>query len=188
MTNKRLNKLIISPSIWPDKELQVQPGDLSQFAPYGNGVYGYQKSFIEPIKGDPPTVDSAGLVYFGNELSRKDFNGFLRMMDVSTNNKGYAAFVQESSNPIQDHYLNQMRLVSKFGLSFMFNVLNQENFDSFDEQELSIEESLWGFIEAEKENYGISFGDPRIEGKMGGRWTFCKRRTQFWIYVREQLL
>ncbi|MEK6969251.1 MAG: hypothetical protein AABW48_02380 [Nanoarchaeota archaeon] len=116
MAKQGLEKVIVSPAIWPGKNLQVQPGDLSKFTLNGNGVYGYQRNSLKPIKGDPPQEESGGLVYFGNGVKQKDFSGFLRMMGVRADDKDYAAFVQESFNPVEDRYFKQMRLMSKFGL------------------------------------------------------------------------
>ena len=151
MAKQGLDKIIIGPAIWPGKKLQVQPGDLSKFAPYGNGVYGYQKNSLEPIRGDPPQEETGGLIYFGNEARKEDFEGFLRMMNVRAEDKDYVAFVQESSNPIEDRYFKQMRIMSKFGLRFMFGAIDDREYDTFKEQELSIGEALWAFMNAEKE-------------------------------------
>jgi len=179
MKNRGLEKLTISPPVWSNKELQVQPGDLSQFAPYGTGVYGYQASSRTPMRGDPPHEESGGLVYFGNGVKEEDFKGFLRMMNVRADDKDYAAFIQESSNPVQDRYFKQMRLISKFGLKFMFDALNDINYDAFEEQELSIGEALWVFMDAEKGRFGTFFGDPRIEGKMGGDGHLAREELSF---------
>jgi len=181
-----LEKIRISPELWPGKELKIQPGDLSQFAPYGNGIYGYQNSSLEPIKGDPPQEETAGLIYFGNRVKREDFDGFLRMMNVRTEDKDYAAFVQESSNPVKDRYFRQMRLMSKFGLRFMFSAINDEEYDSFKEQGLTIGEALETFINYEKEKYGTSFGDPRIEGKMGGDGHLAREELSFGFMLENE--
>ena len=181
-----LEKLTISPSIWFGKDLQVQPGDLSKFAPYGNGVYGYQRNSLEPIIGDPPQESSGGLVYFGNGVNKNDFKGFLRMMGVRADDKDYAAFVQESSNPVQDRYFNQTRLISRFGLQFMFGAIDDREYDTFKEQELTIGEALWEFIELEKERFGTSWGDPRIEGKMGGDGDFAREELSFGFMVENE--
>ena len=176
---KKLEKLIISPSIWPDKNLQVQPGDLSKFVPYGNGVYGYQRNSLEPIKGDPPQEAAGGIIYFDNGVKKKDFGGFLRMIGIKADDKDYFAFVQESSNPVEDRYFKQMRLMSKFGLRFMFEAIDDREYNSFKEQELTIGETLWVFMEAEKRRFGTFFGDPRIEGKMGGDGDFAREKLSF---------
>jgi len=181
-----LDEVIISPAIWPGKEIQVQPGDLSKFAPYGNSVYGYQSNSLEPIRGDPPLEENAADVYFGNGVKREDFEGFLRMMKVRVENKDYAAFVQESSNPVEDRYFKQMRLISKFGLRFMFEALDNEEYDSFREQDLSIGEALWTFMDAEKGRFGTSFGNPRIEGKMGGNGNFAREKLSFGFMLENE--
>lgn len=179
MTKQGLEKVIISPPVWPDKNLRVQPGDLSKFTPDGNGVYGYQAKSLEPIRGDPRDEENGGLIYFGNRVKREDFKGFLRMMGVRAKDKDYAAFVKESSNPVEDRYFNQMRLVSKLGLRFIFDAIDDREYDAFKEQELSIGEALWEFMEAEKRKFGTFFGDPRIEGRMGGDGDFAREKLSF---------
>ncbi len=186
MTRQGLEKVIISPSVWPGKNLKIQPGDLSKFAPYGNDFYGYQAKSLEPIRGDPTHEESGGLVYFGNGVKKEDFEGFLRMMNVRAGKKDYAAFVKESSNPISDRYFKQMRLVSKFGLKFMFKVVDDREYDAFKEQELSIGDALWEFMEAEKGRFGTYFGDPRIEGKMGGDGNYAREELSFGFMLENK--
>ena len=186
MTKQGLDKVIISPAIWPGKKLQVQPGDLSKFTPYGNSVYGYQRNSLEPIKGDPSQEETGGLIYFGNRVRKEDFEGFLRMMNIRAEDKDYAAFVQESSNPLEDRYFKQMRIMSKFGLKFMFSAINDGEYDAFKKQELSIGEALLEFMEAEKARFGTSFGDPRIEGKMGGDGNYAREELSFGFMLENE--
>jgi hypothetical protein len=191
MENKGLDQLVILPAFVKisGKNISIQPGNLSKFANHGNGVYGYQKNTFHPIKGDPPQEESGGFVYFGNGLSKNDFKRFLRMMGVSNENrrsdKDYLAFMAKSKNPIEDRYFKQMRLVSKFGLRHMFNALDDEGYENFPEQKLSVEEALWAFIESEKKEYGTFFGDPRIEGKMGGDGDCAREELSFGFMVEN---
>ncbi|PIN81985.1 hypothetical protein COV11_00280 [Candidatus Woesearchaeota archaeon CG10_big_fil_rev_8_21_14_0_10_30_7] len=186
MTKQGLEKLIVNPAVWPRKNLQVQPGNLSKFAPYGNGFYGYQENSLEPIRGDPPQEKSGGLIYFNNNVKKEDFSGFLRMIDVKSDRKDYAAFIQESSNPVKDRYFKQMRLISKFGLRFMFEAIDAEEHDSFKEQDLTIKEALWEFMESEKERFGTCFGDSRIEGKMGGDGNYAREQLSFGFMLENE--
>jgi hypothetical protein len=187
MTNKGLDKLVILPAFvaMPGKNISVQPGDLSKFAPYGNGVYGHQKNTFEPIKGDPLQEESGGFVYFGNGLSKKEFKGFLNMMNVNLEHKDYAAFIAESKNPIEDRYFKQMRITSSFALRFMFNAINDEECEKFPEQKLSVEEALWAFIESEKEKYGTFFGNSKIAGKFGGDGNYAQEELSFGFMVEN---
>ena len=180
MTKKELDKVIISPQIWPGKKLKVQPGNLSIFAPYGNRIYGLQsKNSINPIKNGPVFEDNGGTVYFGNDIEREDFNSFLRMINININDKNYAAFIQESSHPLEDRYFKQMRIISNFALQFMFGIEDKAEYNSLSSQNLTTEEALWAFIDSEKERFGTMFGDPRIEGKMGGDGDYAREELSF---------
>ena len=108
------------------------------------------------------------------------------MMNIKSEDKDYATFIQESSNPLLDKYFNQMRLVSKFGLRFMFNSMDNNEYDSFKEHDLSIKDNLLKFMETEREKFGTSFGDPRIEGKMGGDGNYAREALSFGFMVENE--
>jgi len=72
-----------------------------------------------------------------------------------------------------------MRLVSKFGLRFMFNAIDDSEYCSFEKQDLSVSEALWKFIEVEKERLGSTWGDPRIEGTFGGDGNYAREELNF---------
>lgn len=181
-----LDKITISPEIWPGKNLKVQPGDLSKFVPYGNGVYGYQQSTWHPILGDPSQESSGGVVYFGNSVSKEDFKGFLTMMGLKSDWKDYAAFVKDATNPAGERFYRQMRLVSKFGLRFMFNALDDSEYDSFKGQELSVEDALLEFMDSEEKRWGTSFGDPRIDRTFGGDGNFAREELSFGFMMENE--
>jgi len=185
MAKQGLEKLIISPAVLTCKNLKVQPGDLSKFAPHGNGVYGYQAQSFEPISGDPPQEETGGIVYFGNRVKRADFEGFLRMMNIHAEDKDYAAFAKESCDPIKDRYFKQIRLISKFGLKYLFGAIDDREYNAFKNQELSVGEALLEFMKAERGRFGTSFGDPRIEGKMGGDGDYAREQLSFGFMVEN---
>ena len=178
MDAKGLEKIKFSGK-FSGKRISVQPGDLSKFVPQGTGVYGYQKNCFHPIKGDPVHEESGGFVYFGNGVTKRDFYGFLRMMDVDIKDKDYAAFICEAENPAKDRYFSQMRIVSKFGLQFMFGALDSEDYAKFEKQKSTIGEALWSFMEFEKSRWGTDFGDPKIKGKFGGHGDYAQEELSF---------
>ena len=186
LVQSKLGRIVLSHFLLSREDLRVNPSDLSKFAPFGNGVYGYQAKPIIPIKGDPPQEPSAGIVYFGNCVRREDFEGFLRMMEVSHDAKDYGAFVQDSSNPLIDRYFRQMRIISRFGLRFLFEALTEKEYDSFRIQEPTVGEALWEFMDSEKRRFGTSFGDKRIEGKMGGDSNFAREELSFGFMLENQ--
>ncbi|TFF90020.1 MAG: hypothetical protein EU548_05155 [Promethearchaeota archaeon] len=185
-TSSEFEKIRISPAIWPGKTPRIQPGDLSQFSPRGNGAYGYQKNIWEPIKGAPIHEKTGCIINFGNNIKKKDFLIFLRMMNIHPNLKDYAAFIQESSNPIEERYFKQMRFVSKFGLRFLFGVLNDRGYETFDPQELNLGDALWEFMEIERERFGTFFGDPKIDGKMGGDGDYAIEELSFGFMLENE--
>lgn len=187
MAQSKLKTLIIAPSAWSEKNLKIKPEDLSRFVPYGNGVYGYQRNSFEPIRGSPTMEERGGFIYFGNDIKREDFESFLKkIMNVNLAMKDYAAFVQESSNPIEDRYFTQMRLVSRFGLLFMFEAINDQEYEGFGEQKLTLSEILWGFMKKEKKRFGTFFGDPKIEGKMGGDGYMAREQLSFGFMLENE--
>lgn len=176
------DKIRVSPPIWPQHSLKVQPGDLSQFAPYGNGVYGYQKrDRSNPFTNAPPQEACGGVVYFGNDISRTDFEALTRILEVQSRQvvnplKSFSVFTAESQQPGKEGYLAQMRLVSKFGLRYMFDAISDAEYERFPDQELTMVEALWSFIEHERNRFGTSFqqdGEKGLRGVFGGDGHFA---------------
>jgi hypothetical protein len=174
--------------MWPDHKLNIQPGDLSQFTPYGNGVYGYQSRFGEdPIKSAPLQDSSGGVVYFDNGIAKADFKALLRIMNVKSDYKDYAVFLAESKHPGEDGYLVQMRIVTKFGLCFMFGALTDAEYDKFPEQNLTIGETLWEFMKKEAERWGTSWMENKgLHGKFGGDGDFACEELAFGFVMENE--
>ena len=179
-------RLRISPPIWPDHKLDVQPGDLSKFAPYGNGIYGYQdRDGSGPFTNAPSQEACGGVIYFGNDVTEADFKALMRTMEVQPAyvvkpSKDFAVFTAESEQPGKDGYLTQVRIVSRFGLRHMFGVLTDVEYEKFPEQELTIVETLWAFIEREQEHWGTSWmEDKGLGGKFGGDGDFACEELAF---------
>jgi hypothetical protein len=183
MTKNRLNLLTISPSILlPENNSRIQPGDLSKFAPYGNGFYGYEENSFKPIIGAPEQEPSGGIIYFGNRVKEENFKGFLEMMKINGESKDYAAFIKESSDPFKDKYYKQMRLVPKFALEFMFD----QKVDSMKEQELSMTDAFLEFMKAEEERCGTCFWDPVLSRTMGGDGYWAREELSFGFMLENE--
>lgn len=190
-------KVRVSPPIWPNHKLNIQPGDLSKFTPYGNGVYGYQNRFGEnPIKSAPPQEACSGsVIYFDNDVAKDDFTAFLRIMGIKEthgnghSNNDYAVFVAESRHPGKDNYLTQMRIVSRFGLRFMFGALTEAEYKEFLEEKLTVVEALWSFIEQEKKRWGTTFtqdGEKGLKGLFGGDGNYAREELSFGFMIENE--
>jgi len=100
--------------------------------------------------------------------------------------KDFAVFTTESEQPGKDGYIMQMRVVSKFGLRFMFNALTDTEYEKFPEQKLTIVEALWSFIERERERWGSSFMDDKgLGGMFGGDGDFAQEELAFGLMLEN---
>src|SRR5215813_14787440 len=85
----------IYPSIWPHRDLKVQPGDLRHFAPMGTGdvrhhadeseddsTYSLTAHPADPFLAAPITEPCGGTVYFGGDPNAADVAALLRLLRV----------------------------------------------------------------------------------------------------------
>ena len=185
--------LRVSPPLFIENKTGVDPADLTQFAPHGNGVYGYQEGVVNPLKTAPPQDDTGGFLHFGNGVSREEFDALMSITGVCSRwvrengrqSHDYAVFYQESDNPGRDGYLSQVRIVSKFALRFMFGSLAESDYDSFQDQDLSMIDDLWGFMQNEKKKYGTGFGGSKLSGLFGGDGDFAQEELCFGFMVEN---
>jgi len=186
-------KVHVSPPIWTEHELDVHPGDLSRFAPQGNGVYGFQDPAGNPFTGAPSQEAAGGIIYFGNDISQDDFFALMRIMGVLSDHrilrKDFAAYTSESEQPGEDGHLVQLRLVSKFGMRYMFGALDSAEYDRFPEQELGMAEAFWYFIERERKRWGTSFtqdAERGLHGLFGGDGNFAREELAFGFMLENE--
>lgn len=150
------DKIRVSLPIWSERALEIQPGDLSKFVPRGNSVYGYQdREGNSSFTSAPSQEACGGVIYFGNGVTKADFEALMRIMEVQRGHAmrlsdDFAVFTAESTQPVKEGYLAQMRVVSKFGLRFMFGMPTNAEYEKFSEQEMTMVEALWLFIETER--------------------------------------
>jgi hypothetical protein len=180
------DQIRIFPPIWPDHKLN----DLTQFAPNGNGLYGYQRpQYDNPLLSGPSQEPNGGVIFFDNKITREDFGALLRILNIPAKENvchDYAAFTASSQQPSEERYLSQLRIVSKFGLRFMFNALTETEYEHFPKQPLSIEETLWQFVEAEKTHWGTNFWDNQgLSGLFGGDGDFAREELSFGLMVEN---
>ena len=156
----------LAPAIWPGEALEVQPGDLSLFAPMGIGLqapmlmtpipgdfiprreyYGAHPHTGHPFSGAPITEPGGGTIYFNfnDGCERADIGSMLQLMGVRGHLTDYAAFLQEATKP-EDRYLTQLRIVSRNALDNVFRVSDQPEGKTLRQQPLPISEVIWKFI------------------------------------------
>lgn len=182
-------KVKISPPIWPSNKLEVQPGDLSEFAPSGSGAYGYQGKEVSKIFTAAPWEEpNGGVVFFDNAVRKEELFGMFRLLGVPENEKQYAVFASEAKEGEAGKagYLTQLRIVPAFALRFMYNAINEREYDAYPKQELNILEMLHLFMQRESEYWGTSFmSSPKLGGLFGGDGDFEREELSFGFMVEN---
>ena len=197
----------VYPREWPeDKELELYPGDLEKFAvpgvgisgpfpirPWGNPLeddpsdfYSFQRITGHPIKDASKNEPTGGVLYFGGTPRKEDIEALYRLLNVRTHLKDYAAFVEHSLDPVEDRYLVQMRIVSRFALKYLFRALDGDDYESFPAQKRDIGEVLWQFIEDQQDTWGTGMNSYNIRGTMGGDGDFAKEELAFGFMVENE--
>lgn len=150
---------------WPQGCPAPHPGDLTQFMPQGHGFvpppvvtpwgvplppsdYSFQPPSAHPFHAAPRTADSGGTLYFGTNVAQQQLTAALTLMGVREYN-AYVAYAAQSADPAQDRYLEQIRLLSHFALSW-FKCPQQ---DAPHPQTLNISEAVWAFMEAQRRKW-----------------------------------
>jgi len=154
----------------------------------GNSFYGYQKKDDDnPFLGAPKQDACGGIIYFGNSIAKSDFEALMRIMGIQPAHfvnprKDFALFGAESEEPGKDGYLTQIRVVPKFGLSCLFGAIDDAQYENFPDQQMSITETLWLFIETERKRWGTSFTQDKEKGLRGlfdGDGDFAREELSF---------
>jgi hypothetical protein len=195
----------LAPAVWPGAPLRAQPGDLSLFAPMGNGVgaslvvlpwdsarsvaargsyYGFHPHSGHPFLGAPITECGGGTVYFAGDCERADFEVLLRMMGVEGRGRQFAAFARAAEDPGQEGYLTQLRLVSGFALKHMFGVREDPQFEALTAQSSSVLEVLWRFVEHFTQRHRA--GDYDLDGALGGDGDWASEQLGFGLMVENE--
>ncbi len=151
----------------------VDPSDLSLFIDRSDSITGDERNVnLTPITNAPPTSELGGVIYFGKQITKQQFNTLLSIFNIpfctipgNATECEYSLFHEESKNISGDLYINQLRLVSDFGMEYLF----KEKYTTT--QKLTISEILWIFIQSQIEIYAnknFQLQDPALSGVLGG--------------------
>lgn len=166
-----------------------KPEDLLQFAPSGNGIYGYQPQAVTaPLKGAPIQEAEGGVVYFRNDITREELSTMLRLMGITQQGSkpihDYALYQAESDEPFENRYLRQARFVREFALHCLFQSHPEDQ--KVEPQELDVVAQCWQFIEAERKRWGTFFADsPNLAGKFGGDGNWAREELCFGLMMEN---
>jgi hypothetical protein len=162
----------LGPANWPEaKKLEIEPGDLTRFAPMGMGLgapmvmlpwddlssvtsrggyYGLHPHATHPFSDAPITEEGGGTIYFDSGPERSDFDALLRLMQVFDRMTKYAAFLGTANDPPRERFLAQLRILGESGLG-MYGASNSEEARQYVEQPTTAGELLWKFVQLQQE-------------------------------------
>jgi hypothetical protein len=139
------------------KELFGEPSDLSEIARKDDVRYGLKQDGVNPFKLADGREPTGGAVFFG-ECTQEDFVALLRLLRIRIDARKYWVFHTESDEPAEDGYLEQIRVVDRFGLKYFFRVLRDEGYDQFPDQPVTVSQILWAFICDQNAKWGNGNG------------------------------
>ena len=197
-------KITVSPHPWPGKKPDAQPGDMSIIVPPGLGLagpfpirpwddpltanpgqyYGFQQRTGHPLLDAPTNTASGGVVYFDDGCEEQDLRALCRLLSVHDKEKKYAAFLEESSDPLKDRFLVQLKIVSRFALKYLFGALDEKQYDEFPDQPLTVGELLTAFVRDQEQQWGRGMSSE-LSGSMGGDGDWAKESLAFGLLVEN---
>jgi len=187
----------IYPSVWPERQLKVLPGDLRHFAPMGIGdirfhieepseerPYSLTAHPVDPFLAAPVTEPCGGTVYFGGDPNAADLAALLRLLRVRSSATDYAAFVGRSDNPEEHRHLTQLRLVRRSALVGLYGALSIDEMAHFPEQRLNVGDAVQKFVESEQTFWGMGM-TQRLRGRFGGDGARTQESLAFGFMVEN---
>ena len=190
--------LLLSSLNWPEGGPEPRPGELGAFLAQGFGLgapaiitpysasdpsfYGFDKPGANPVLGGPTTEEAGGTLYFAADTDTAALAtalgvvGLLRTTD-------YVVFPASSTNPVEERFLDQMRLVSTSALASMFRTRIK---DPVPLQSLDMQQAVLAFVAAQKvkwrDDHTYSF---KLNGTAGGDGDWAKEQLAFGFHVEN---
>lgn len=184
---------------WPDGASHG-PGDADGFLPQGfllgapnvvfpyrgmasEDYYGAQAATGNPLTNAPLQDPCGGTVYFRTGKA-DDLKALVRIMGLRSDSRNYAAFALSSADPVNDRYLDQLKLITHPALSAIFKIDGKR---LPGEQSLTIEEAVIGFVAAQREkwNHPDWAFSPKLRGTAGGDGDWAKESLAFGLHVEN---
>ena len=134
--------------------------DLDKLSKSGQGLwYGYKSKNNNPFEIIHENDEIGGIIFFNCNILKEDFFKLLEILEIKKihSKKEYSIIKNISQNPLKDKYIEQMRIVSDFGIKYYFEQQPSKN-----KQTLELEEQMWNFIEEQKLLFGTNMGSEKF--------------------------
>jgi hypothetical protein len=196
------DRVRVSPRTWPSNA-RTPPGDLTAYEPIGLGLsgptvvrpwdelgevlsrgslYGSNERSGDPIRDAPVNDAAGGVVYFDSGREPEDISTLLALLEVRDLLTEYAVYAAESSDPPEDRYLAQIRIVA-FGAMNLFGARPDPDDEPW-QQPLNVGELIRAFIEAQQARWGRGMSSA-LAGTLNGDGDFAKEKLAFGLMVEN---
>jgi hypothetical protein len=195
----------ILPPDWPNAKLAKRPGDLrvSEILPHGIGMqgptviqpwnsiegfakrpnwYSFDPPANDPIEWAPKSLSSGGVIYFDQQVDLANLDAALLTMDVKMNSVDFGVFAAVAQNVLKERFLRQIRIVSSFALSALFE-LPDAVINAHCKQSITVGRLVRRFVEFER-NYWINQSNA-LYGTLGGDGDLAKEWLSFGFLVEN---
>jgi hypothetical protein len=190
--------LRISPPDWPSQGHGPRPGDLTQFLPQGFGLgapmivmpygaaptdsfYGFDQPKAHPILNGPLTEASGGTLYFDDGVSLESLTAAMEVLGIYAT-PDYVAYASSAGDPVNERYLDQLRIVSSHALGSVFGAGPEPP-----RQALDAPAAIIGFVAAQRAKWnaaGSSYS-AKLSGAAGGDGDWAKESLAFGLHVEN---
>jgi hypothetical protein len=190
-----------APAIWPGGA-KIEPGDFNLVVPMGMNLgggpvmrpwdtlesamqattyYGLQPHGRDPLRDAPLTDAAGGTVYFDDDITADDLATLLRIMGVETEQPHFAAFRIDASQPKDERFLTQIRIVVPGALGALFDVAFAPELV---QQDLTIGAAFATFVASERTRWGTGMS-AALRGTFGGDGDWAKESLCFGLMIEN---
>src|SRR5580700_6267093 len=163
------------------------PGDLTRFLPQGLGLgkplivrpwddplkvlsgpnyYGLDPPDAHPFRAAPTQEPAGGVVYFDDNVAPEHIGIVLDVVGVHARRTDYAVFAAAATDPPQERYLDQVRIIAKSALGHFFAA---DEAAALPDQTVPVGDFVVSFIAAQRAKWsGRHVFDARLAGALGG--------------------
>jgi hypothetical protein len=194
-------KVVALDASWPAQPPRQRPGDFSRYIPHGMALgapmivrpsddplavisgpnyYGLEALEHDPVRAAPTQYPDGGVIYF-DESSRERLETALSVMGVLLRETKYAVIQGSAGNPLQERYLDQVRIVSRGALGHLFGISGEAVAQVPAQQPITIGDYIQQFI-AEQD---AKWSRHDLDRAGGGDGDWAKGRLAFGFMVEN---
>jgi hypothetical protein len=146
--------------------------------------YDFQERRGHPIKDAPLTSGAGGVVYFDSKIPSGALASLCRLWTIDTECRDFAAFLTQTTSPVEDRWLVHLRIVSRFALHHVFGAIGKNEYARFPAQKLTLLETLEEFLR-DQQHHWVEESPNALTGAAGGDGDWANETLGFGFLVEN---